>query len=115
MFHLFTIQGKQADLPLENLKHDLRVATVGKKYRARKFIERREDRVDERHAGTGDPGSPALKAYKESARLVNEKERVYYASEIMSSPVISIEPEVTAADAWIRLDRKSTRLNSSHT
>jgi acetoin utilization protein AcuB len=109
MFHLFTLQGKQADLPLENLKHDLRVATVGKKYRARKFIEGREDRVAERHTGTGEAGSPALKAYKESSRLVNEKERVYYASEIMSSPVISIEPEITAADAWIRFGESSVR------
>ncbi len=110
MFHVFTLDGKQADLPLEKLRRDPRVNRVEKKYRARKYIE-----TDIR--GTGERVAryevgeyrQASQAYERTERMDERKEPVFHAREIMTVPVITIEPDVTAADAWNRFNDAGVR------
>ncbi len=110
MFHVFTLEGKQADLPLEKLRRDPKVNRVEKKYRARKYIE-----TDMRGAGEQvtryEAGEyrQASQAYEKMERMEERKEPVFHAREIMSAPVITIEPEVTAADAWNRFNDAGVR------
>ncbi|MBN2158938.1 MAG: CBS domain-containing protein [Spirochaetes bacterium] len=100
MFHLFTIDGKQADLPLETINRNPRVGRVNKKYRPRKQVEIDVHEREERAPGEGVDNRYVKEAYREAGRTEDIRERVYHASEIMSSPVITIDPEKTAAEAW---------------
>ncbi len=110
MFHLFTLDGKQADLPLERLKPNLRVNRVEKKYRSRKYIESDVRGTEERSTpGEGGDYHQASEAYSKAVRMENTSERVFKAFEIMSTPVITIEPEITAADAWKRFNDSGVR------
>lgn len=100
MFHLFTIEGKRLDLPLENIKQNLRVDRTKKNYRSRPNIGVDVHRTDERLDREGGENLYGREAYRKAARGENIKERVYRALEIMSSPVITIDPGITAAEAW---------------
>jgi acetoin utilization protein AcuB len=102
MFHLFTIEGKRLYLPLENIKPNLRVDRAKKNYRSRTTIKADVHRVDERLSHEGAENLYGKEAYRQAARVENMKERVFYASEIMSSPVITVDPGITAAEAWNR-------------
>lgn len=100
MFHLFTINGKQADLPLERISREPRVGRIAKKYRPRKQIEIDAHGMEERAARQEVDSRYIRDAYREAGRRDNIRERVYRAFEIMSSPVITIDPGITAAEAW---------------
>ena len=109
MFHLFTLQGQRIDLPLENLRTELKVNRTEKQSRPRKHIE---DRIREQEHHPREQNSPnreAVEAYRDSGRMVNIKEKVYFVSGIMNSPVISISPDLTVAEVWKKFDESGVR------
>lgn len=109
MFHLFTLQGQRIDLPLENLKSELKVNRTEKPSRPRKHIEDRIREPEHYPREQSSPNREAVEAYRDSGRMVNIKEKIYYVSEIMNSPVISISPDMTAADVWKKFDESGVR------
>lgn len=103
MFHLFTLQGKRIDAPLEHLPRTTRVHHSKNNNPVRKFVE---GELSGFEAETGGKERLAAEIYRESARNTMETSPVYHASEIMSSPVITIGPEDSAYNAWIRFMEK---------
>lgn len=97
MFHLFTLQGRQMEVPLEQLSKIQRVHQTKKVNRTRKFIV---GESPDRDSGENRDISYAREAYKKGIQTAHGSAPVFHASEIMSSPVISISPETSAADAW---------------
>ncbi len=106
MFHIFTLEGKQSDIPLEHLPRHLKVRQVDKKTRTRKLFS---GGPGEGQEGTSGSGRYASEAYQRAMRQDNIKPPVFHASEIMSTPVITISPELTAAEAWERFERTGVR------
>jgi len=103
MFHLFTLQGTRIDTTLERLPRTTRVHHTKSNNPVRKFNEGEFSGYD---SASGGKEKLATEAYLETARNNNEGSPVYHASEIMSSPVITIEPEASAYNAWIRFMEK---------
>ncbi len=104
MFHLFTLQGKRIDAQLEHLPSNIKVHHVKGKNRTRKFVEGESSSQD---AGKNESFSYGVDAYKDAAMNGKEKTQVFHASEIMSFPVFTIGPDVSAGDAWLEfLDKK---------
>ncbi len=104
MFHLFTLQGKRIDAPLENLSKNLRVHHTKSNNRLRKF---EEGEPEQQSSGKRAGVNYGAEAYKEAVQMEYEKEPVFHASEIMSSPVFTIGPETSVNDAWLKLmDKK---------
>lgn len=103
MFHLFTLQGKRIDAPLEHIPRNFRVHHAGINNRVKKYRE-----GDSSGNLNDTPGNPNYGAdtYKEAVNEEYEKTPVFHASEIMSSPVISIGPEVKANDVWLKFKDK---------
>lgn len=97
MFHLFTLQGKRIDAQLEHIPKNFRVHHTKNNNRIIK-------------SGNGDsPGQNNVKiqnygadAYKEAVLDEYEKMPVFHASKIMSTPVFTIGPEVSAYDVWLK-------------
>ena len=96
MFHLFTLQGKRIDAQLEHLPKAVRVHHAKSNNRVRKFIG--NDLSG--HAQGRPEANYGAGVYKEISQIEYEKDHVYHASEIMSSPVFTITPEVYVKDAW---------------
>ena len=98
MFHLFTLQGQRIDARLEHLPKTFRVHHSKSNNPVRKFIKGESHSTE---PGTGEKEKSALEIYRESSRDDGQASMVYHASEIMSSPVITITPEVSSYNAWI--------------
>ncbi len=109
MFHLFTIDGKRLDLTLENIKQGPRVSRTKKNFRTRTQLEVDIHGVPGKLNRESGDKYYGREAYRKAARMEDVEERVYRASEIMSSPVITIDPGITAADAWNRFNDNSCR------
>lgn len=103
MFHLFTLQGKRIDAPLEHLHENIRVHHTQSNSRVRKFADGESNILN---PWRGDSGSYGADIYKEASRMELEKSPVFHASEIMSSPVFTISPELSVKDAWMKFDEK---------
>ncbi len=104
MFHVFTLQGKRIDTQLEHLPSNIRVHHVKSNNRTRKFVEGESSDQDSEKKESIRYG---LEAYKEASINENEKSQIFHASEIMSSPVFTIGPDVSAEEAWQEfLDKK---------
>lgn len=97
MFHLFTLQGKRIDAQLEHLPKNIRVHHARSNNPVRKFSN---GDSSEHYKGESGVSSHGAEAYREAGDTVYEKEPVFHASEIMSSPVFTIGPEVSVSDAW---------------
>ncbi|HNX24438.1 MAG TPA: CBS domain-containing protein [Spirochaetota bacterium] len=95
MFHLFTLQGKRIDAQLEQLPKTVRVHHTRSNSRVKKFVE-----GDPQGRSTGGSAGYAADVYKEAMNIEYEKAPVFHASEIMSSPVFTIGPDVYVNDAW---------------
>ncbi len=95
MFHLFTLQGKRIDAKLEHLPKNLRVHHAKSNSRLRKFNP--DSAKAEGHAGQG---FNAFETYREMSDFQQQKSPVFHASEIMSSPVLTIRWDVSVIDAW---------------
>ncbi len=106
MFHLFTLQGKRIDAQLEQLPRNTRVHHAKSNNRMKKFME------GDPHEAIKEPDIEAVKnygaeVYKEASQKESQKSPVFHASDIMSSPVFTIEPEVNVGDAWMKfMDKK---------
>ena len=106
MFHLFTLQGKRIDAQLEQLPKNSRVHHTKSNNRMKKFMEGdpRNTGID---AGAGSVRNYGADVYKEAMQDSSEKYPVFHASDIMSSPALTIGPEVSVGDAWAKfMDKK---------
>lgn len=103
MFHLFTLQGKRIDAPLEHIPYNFRVHHAKNNNRIRKFGD---GESSDQHTETGKMENYGADVYKETVREEYKKIPVFHASEIMSSPVFTITTEISANDVWLRLLEK---------
>jgi len=104
MFHLFTLQGKRIDAQLEHLPKNIRVHHTKSNNRVRKF---EDGSSSSQGAGSGSTGSSyGTDIYKETSKMEYEKAPVYHASEIMSSPVCTIKPDISVYEAWMKFSEK---------
>ncbi len=103
MFHLFTLQGKRIDAPLEHFSGNVRVHHSKNTTRAKKF------EVGDPSSESNEVESPinyGADVYKEASRMENEKSPVFHSSSIMSSPVFMVAPEIPVHDAWLQFIEK---------
>jgi len=100
MFHIQGLDGIQFNIPLEDLKNNEKVDKLLKSHRARKIIDKKET------PGGDENLSHALKAYKESVKIRNDREPILHAYTIMKSPVLTLDPDMPIADAWNLLKEK---------
>ncbi len=103
MFHLFTLQGKRIDGPLEHLSKNIRVHHSKSNDRIKKF---EESDSQKQNSGSAAGMNYGADVYKEAVQTEYEKEPVFHASEIMSSPVFTTGPDVSINDAWIQFNEK---------
>jgi acetoin utilization protein AcuB len=103
MFHLFTLQGKRIDASLEHLPKTIRVHHTKSNNPVRKFVEGESPRNNE---GGENLNIHAAEVYREVDLQGKDNSPVFHASEIMSSPVFTIEPEVPAYNAWMKFMEK---------
>jgi acetoin utilization protein AcuB len=100
MFHIQGLDGIQFNIPLEDLKNNEKINKIAKSNVARKLIGNEEEH----------PGSEnllhAVKAYKEAIKKSNEREPLLHAYTLMKSPVLTLDPEMTIAEAWNYLKEK---------
>lgn len=96
MFHLFTLQGKRMDVLLEHLPENVRVHRTGGNARVRKFAGGELSFNANVKSGSG----YGADLYKKVSNMEYEKSPVFHASEIMSSPVVTVRPEITIREAW---------------
>ena len=103
MFHIHTFEGVNLNIPLESLP---RARKIKKNYPSRKSLSADDG---PRNYSQPEKGSAAYaeRAYRAAIRVSNEREPIYHAYKIMSSPVITIEPDIRLADAWYFLEEKS--------
>lgn len=106
MFHVFTLQGKLFNVPVEQLSEIQKVHQANKANRVRKIID-----GEPRNPGSGEASGTdyAREAYQKAIQTENYSEPVFHASEIMSSPVMSIAPGMSAADAWKSFEASGVR------
>jgi acetoin utilization protein AcuB len=100
MFHIQGLDGIQFNIPLEDLRINNKIYGLEKGDAVRKVIDRKEGQAGNetlRHA---------VKAYKEAVKITEEREPILHAYTIMKSPVLTLDPEMNAADAWKLLKEK---------
>ncbi len=106
MFHIFTLQGKKIDLPLERLPQNVKIRQVQKRDMARKTIE---GKSFDQEMFEGGHVSYARDAYEKAIKIDNEGRPVFHAGEIMNFPVLSIAPEIKVSDAWVTFKKANVR------
>jgi len=106
MFHLFTLQGQRIDSQLEHLSKNIRVHHTKNNDRLKKF---EEGKSDNKNPETGRERNYGADIYKEASRTESGKSPVFHASEIMSSPVFTINPELSVNDAWKEFMNRKVR------
>jgi len=97
MFHLFTLQGKRIDAPLEHLPRNIKVHNTEAKNRVRKFVNGEPDNQSSSMDGRN---RYMEEVYRETSRVENNKLPVYHVSEIMTSPVYTINQNFPADKLW---------------
>lgn len=105
MFHLFTLQGKRMDVPLEHLHRHLRVHHTGANYSVKKF---NEGEPHGENTGGESAGNHSHEAglYRESTRMEYSGSPLFHASEIMSAPVLTAKQSDPAMDVWVKFRDK---------
>jgi acetoin utilization protein AcuB len=106
MFHIFTLQGKKIDSPLEHLPQNVKVRQVLKRDMARKTIE---GKSFDQEMAEGGHVSYAHDAYRKAIQNENESRPVFHAGDIMNFPVITIDPGLKASDAWVTFKNANVR------
>jgi len=99
MFHLFTLQGKRIDAQLEHIPKNFRVHHTKINNTVEKFTGGESSESDIKKSEDNKYG---VDVYKEAVKQDYELTPVFHASEIMSSPVITIGPDISAKDAWVK-------------
>ncbi len=104
MFNIHTIDGVKFNVSLESLRSDETINRVEKSYGTRNVVDKSHGKAE---GQTGDEKlSLAIKAYKESIKIINDREPILHAYSIMKSPVITLDPEMNIAEAWDFLQEK---------
>lgn len=98
MFHIHTLNGVHFDLTLEALLHRKDVKNVDGKNRVRKFIN--GERGSDSYSGAGHTLTYAEKSYRDALNIKNEREPLFHAYQIMSSPVKTVTPEMKIVEVW---------------
>ena len=93
MFHVYTATGVQYNVPMEKLQKPQKVSPY------RKIIGFKNN------SGNTDFSS-AEKAYRDAVHVENEREEIFYAYEIMSSPVYTLQQGLNIAVAWNDFEAK---------
>ena len=93
MFHLHTFDSIKFNIPLESLKIKKNIKKLNKNSSSRKYISNEDSSTNKKY-------SYAIKAYKEAVEITSEKEVIFHAYEIMSSPVKTVNPEMKIIEAW---------------
>ena len=99
MFHIFTAEGLRPNVSLEKiLHHPYRVERKSDGSRVRRFEEFVRDSMSSRTAF----GQSGAAAYDDASRTIDmpHQESIIHAHQVMSSPVVSLPPDVTIPDAW---------------
>ncbi len=107
MFHIYTFNGVQYNVPLESLKKGDEIGRLEKSYQYRKVIEKKT--ADEKTGGSGGKFQHAVDAYRKSIKISDEREPILHAYTIMKSPVFTITPDINIADAWNIFQEKNVR------
>jgi acetoin utilization protein AcuB len=93
MFHIQGLDGVQYNIPLEDLRINEKIYSLEKSNAVRKIIDRKE--------GAGNENlKHAVKAYKDTIKITDDREPILHAYTIMKSPVLTLDPEINIADAW---------------
>ncbi|MBN2078406.1 MAG: CBS domain-containing protein [Spirochaetes bacterium] len=106
MFHIFTLQGKRIDSQLEHIPQNIKVDRIAKKERPRKTLDREPSGPG---PGAGSGEGYAREAYRKAAEPEQAPVPVLHAGAIMSSPVITISPDLTASEAWEKFREAKVR------
>jgi acetoin utilization protein AcuB len=101
MFHIQGLDGIQFNIPLEDLINNEKVSKLAKSSVARKIMDNEEEPSGKEKI------LHAVNAYKEAIKKNNEREPILHAYTIMKSPVFTLDPEMTIADAWNYLKEKN--------
>lgn len=100
MFHIQGLDGMQFNIPLEDLKNNEKIDRLTRSYTVRKIIDKKERQGGDARL------THAVRAYKDSIPVKNEREPLLHAYTIMKSPVITLDPDMTIGDAWNYLKEK---------
>ncbi|HNX96403.1 MAG TPA: CBS domain-containing protein [Candidatus Aminicenantes bacterium] len=106
MFHITSLEGATYGVPLESLRQRKELKRIERTNRARKVAGGGEPSQGETG---GKPPSYAERAYRAAIQLDDEQEPLLHAFEIMSSPVITVRPELKVDDAWAYFQRSGVR------
>ena len=98
MFHIHTLDGVKFNVPLEKLKRKNDISRLKKNYPVRKTMDIDEDSVEEKPSDK--KYSYAEKTYREAVNIKNEREPIFHAYKIMTSPVLTIKKNMKVVDAW---------------
>jgi len=98
MFHIHTLEGDHYDIALEALLHRKDVGRTDVKSPVRKFI--RGEKPPEGREGIEYTRSYADKRYRETVENLKVPEEIFFAYQIMSSPVKTLKPGMKVTDAW---------------
>lgn len=99
MFHILSIEGPVFDVPLEKLQQREELKRIARAHPPRKIVADQAAEQPESKPGNREL-SYAQKSYRQDIKLDDERLELLHAFQIMSSPVISLSPEMTVADGW---------------
>lgn len=98
MFHILSIEGTVYNIPLEKLHQKEEIKRIERAHPPRKIVT---DPMEEQE---NKPGKRELsytqKRYREAIHIDDERLQLLHAFQIMSSPVVSLHPEMKVADGW---------------
>jgi acetoin utilization protein AcuB len=97
MFHLQGLDGVLLNIPLEDLVVENKINRLRKGHKARRLLDEDESPGKREINGTV---SQAVKAYSEAIKFRNEREPLLHAYQIMKSPVYTLKPDMSLAEAW---------------
>ncbi len=98
MFHVLSIADPVYNVPLERLRQHNELKPIDKVHPSRKAIT---DFSEEEADKSGDRDlSYAMKSYRKAINMDDKRLELLHAMQIMSSPVITLQPTMTVDDAW---------------
>lgn len=105
MFNILGIERPVFNIPLESLSQKVEIKRVERGERVRKTVS------DYEEEGKPAPRQPGYveRAYGEAALAEEEGRQLLYASEIMSSPVLTLSPSLSVAEGWRSFQKGGVR------
>ena len=105
MFNILGVERPVFNIPLESLSQKVEIKRVERGERVRKTVS------DYEEEGKPAPRQPGYveRAYGEAALAEEEGRQLLYASEIMSSPVLTLSPSLSVAEGWRSFQKGGVR------